>query len=196
MATNETNTRKAGSLQAAEAPPADTPPESLDKVRDILFGSQMRAVDHRLQSLEERLREEHEALRTEFGKQLSELGTDMRKELQALNERLEAERAKRADDLKSLAAEMKDALRALEKRHGKLEEATNMADAVLRDQLLLQAKAASDEVARLGERLTAELQRSHEELASTKADRAALASLLTDMASRLGGTPGNNIPRG
>ena len=41
--------------------------------------------------------------------------------------------------------------------------------------------------AKLGERLTAELGRSHQELKSTKTDRAALAALLTDMAARLAG---------
>jgi hypothetical protein len=67
----------------------------------------------------------------------------------------------------------------------KLEEAANMADAGLRDQLLHQSATAATELARLGERLGAELKRSHAELAAAKADRSTLASLLTDMAGRL-----------
>lgn len=195
MARNDNERRKAGGVQVAD-PPVEAQPESLDKVRDILFGGQMRAVESRLQGLEERLRREQDTLRTDLGKQLGELDSFARHEFQALAERLAAERAKRTEELKSLGAELKEALRALEKRHAKLEDSTSMADAGLRDQLLLQAKAASAEVAKLSERITAELNRSHHELKSTKTDSATLAGLFTDLASRLSTPPGKNGQRG
>lgn len=182
MPKTEPDKRTSGGLQVAElSTPADAQPESLDKVRDILFGSQMRAVDSRLQGLEERLREEHEALRTDFARQVESLDGFIRSEVTALTERLAAESKKRSEDLKALAAEIKEALRALERRHVKLEEAANMADAALRDQLLHQSTTAANEFARVG----AELKRSHQELASAKTDRTALATLLTDMAGQL-----------
>jgi hypothetical protein len=197
MARNDNDKRKSGGVQVADPPAADAQPESLDKVRDILFGGQMRAVESRLQGLEERLRAEHEALRSDFAKQVESLDAFIRSEAQLLGERLAAERGKRTEELKSLAAEIKEALRALEKRHVKLEEATNMADAGLRDQLLLQSQAASSELAKLADRLTAELTRSHHELKSTKTDSAALAGFLSELAARVGGTPpGKNGPRG
>ena len=186
MPKTDSDKRASGGVQLAEpaAAPAEQP-ESLDKVRDILFGSQMRAVDTRLQGLEERLREEHESLRSDFARQVESLDGFIRSEVGTLTERLAAESRKRSDDLKALAAEIKEALRALERRHVKLEEAATMADATLRDQLLQQSTTAASELARLGERLGAELRRSHAELASAKTDRTALASLLTDMAGRL-----------
>jgi len=192
MARTESDKRKSGGLQVAE-PPApspvpDTQPESLDKVRDILFGGQMRAVENRLQGIEERLRQENEVLRADFARQVESLDTFIRSEIQILNERLAAERTKRTEELKSLAAEVKEAIRALEKRHVKLEESANLADAALRDQLLM-----------MGEQLTTELTRSHQALDSSKTDRTALAGLLTDLAARLGGAPasppGKNGPR-
>jgi hypothetical protein len=192
MARTESDKRKSGGLQVAE-PPAPSPvpetqPESLDKVRDILFGGQMRAVESRLQGIEERLRQENEVLRADFARQVESLDTFIRSEVQILNERLAAERTKRTEELKSLAAEVKEAIRALEKRHVKLEESANLADAALRDQLLM-----------MGEQLTTELTRSHQALDSAKTDRTALAGLLTDMAARLGAAPasppGKNGPR-
>jgi len=192
MARTESDKRKSGGVQVAE-PPApstvpDVQPESLDKVRDILFGGQMRAVESRLQGIEERLRQENEVLRADFARQVESLDTFIRSEVQILNERLAAERTKRTEELKSLAAEVKEAIRALEKRHVKLEESANLADAALRDQLLM-----------MGEQLTTELTRSHQALDSAKTDRTALAGLLTDMAARLGGAsaspPGKNGPR-
>jgi hypothetical protein len=203
MARNDSDKRKAGGLDVAESPMAEAPPESLDKVRDILFGSQMRAVETRLQGLEERLRREHEAIKTDFSKQVESLDGFIRSEVQIVTERLGAERTKRTEELKALAAEIKEAIRALEKRHVKLEEATNMADAGLRDQLLMQSKSAATELAKLGERLAAELARSHQELKSTKTDRAALSSLFSELATRVSGgpapgaapAPGKNGPR-
>lgn len=191
MARNENDKRKSGGTQVAEPPADEAQPESLDKVRDILFGSQMRAVETRLQGMEERLRGEHEALRSDFARQVESLDAFIRSEGQSLGERLAAERAKRTEEIKALAAEIKETIRALEKRHVKLEEAANLADASLRDQLLLQSKAAASELARLGERLTAELNRSHEELKSTKTDRAALSSLFADLAAKVAGKNGH-----
>ncbi|HVL16976.1 MAG TPA: hypothetical protein VM387_03225, partial [Gemmatimonadales bacterium] len=96
MARTESDKRKSGGLQVAE-PPAPSPvpdvqPESLDKVRDILFGGQMRAVESRLQGIEERLRQENEVLRADFARQVESLDTFIRSEVQILNERLAAER--------------------------------------------------------------------------------------------------------
>src|SRR5262245_47900030 len=133
MPRNDHDKRRSSGVQVADAPPAapaaatEPQPESLDKVRDILFGGQMRAVDSRLQGLEERLRSDHEALRADFVKQVESLDAFIRSEVQLLGERLASERAKRTEELKSLAAEIKDTIRALEKRHIKLEEATNLA---------------------------------------------------------------------
>jgi DNA repair exonuclease SbcCD ATPase subunit len=192
MARTESDKRKSGGLQVAEpsapSPASDPQPESLDKVRDILFGGQMRAVENRLQGIEERFRQEHESLRSDFARQVESLDGFIRSEVQTLNERLAAERVKRAEELKVLSAEIKEAIRALEKRHVKLEESANLADAALRDQLLM-----------MGEQLTSELSRSHQALDSAKTDRTALAGLLTDIAARLSGAPasapGKNGPR-
>jgi hypothetical protein len=197
MARNSGERGKSGGVEVADPPVAEAQPESLDKVRDILFGGQMRAVESRLHGLEERLRSEHDAMRSEFAKQVESLDGFIRSEVQLLGERLAAERTKRTEELKSLAAEIKEALRGLEKRHVQLEEATNMADAGLRDQLLLQSNAASIELTKLGERLAAELKRSHDELESTKTDSAALAGFLSELAARVrGASPGKNGPRG
>lgn len=173
--------------QHANGKPAEPPPESLDKVRDILFGGQMRAVESRLQGLESRLLRGQEALRAEFTKQLAALDAALQKEAQSLGERLGSERAKRTDELKALGAELKDALRSLEKRHVKLEELSGTADADLREGILQQGKAVSAEIARLSERLSSELTRSVQELKAEKASLAALASLFSDMSSRLSG---------
>ena len=118
-------------------------------------------------------------MRADFKRQVESLDALIRSEVQGLIERLSAERTRRTEELNALAAELKDTIRALERRHVKLEEDANQADAALRDAL----------------------SRSHQELNFTKTDSTMLAALLNDLATRLGGVPesaagtGKNGPR-
>lgn len=163
-------------------------PESIDQVRDLLFGGQMRMVDARLQSLDDRMAHETAAMRAEFERQITELDGSIKKELARHAERLAAERTKRVDDLKALSAELRESLRSLEKRHQGLEEAAGLADAELRDHLLKQGASFSGELARTGERLSTELDRITTALQTDKLDSSALITGLTELAGRLGGS--------
>lgn len=189
-------------LLPATAPPADIRaadlPESLDKVRDILFGGQMRAVDGRLQALEERLLHEQAQMFAAHGSQVASLEANLKRELQSLTEQLSLERVKRGEELKALAADLRDALRGLEKRHVKLEEMGGAADAELRDSILEQSRVVSAQIERLSQRVTSDLSREVSGLRHDKADVASLVGIFSDMAGRLGGAldDGARTPRG
>lgn len=140
--------------KAANGPTTDPPAESIDQVRDLLFGGQMRMVDARLQGLEQRMQNENAAVRAELDRQVATLDDSIRKELARHAERLASERTKRGEDLKALGADLKEALKGLERRHQSLEETAGLADAELRDHLLKQSAAFSGELARTAERLS------------------------------------------
>lgn len=177
----------APTARPADLPPNDAAPESLDKVRDILFGGQMRAVESRLQGLEERIMREQSAMRTDFAKQLADVDASAKRDAQTLGERLVAERTKRTEELKALSAEIKEILRSLEKRHVKLEELTGLADAEIRDQILQQSRAITAEIERLSQRVTTDLNREVASLRNDKTDVSAIVSVFNDMATRLAG---------
>ncbi len=188
-----------GAKGANGAAPDDAAnPESLDQVRDILFGGQMRVVDSRLRGLEERIHEEQVAMKAEFIRQLADLDESTRKGFASQTEKLAAERAKRIDDLKAMGSELKEALKNLERRHLKLEEVAGQADAELRDQLLKQGAALSAELARVADRFAADLDRRASALQDQKLDTAVMATALTEMAARLtgNGRPAKSAPRG
>jgi hypothetical protein len=182
----------------ANGTPPDPPPESIDQVRDLLFGGQMRMVDSRIQGLDDRLLHETSALRVEFERQLGDLDGSIKKELARHAERLASERTKRVEDLKALNTELREALKALERRHQSLEETAGLADAELRDHLVKNAASFSSELARTSERITGELQRITTQLQSEKLDSAAIAAGLTDLAAKLTGsqTSGKKSARG
>lgn len=180
------NAAKKGSA-ASNGPAPDASPESLDQVRDILFGGQMRMVDSRLQGLESRLQQEQAALRTEFSRAIGDLDDAMKKGLAQLNDKLASERAKRVEDLKALVSDMRESLKNVDRRHQGLEEATAQADAELRDHLVKQGTALSADLARTADRLTNQVESIAARLQAEKLDTAALASGLTDLAQRLTG---------
>lgn len=180
------NAAKKGSA-ASNGPAPDASPESLDQVRDILFGGQMRMVDSRLQGLESRLQQEQTALRTEFSRAIGDLDDAMKKGLAQLNDKLASERAKRVEDLKALVSDMRESLKNVDRRHQGLEEATAQADAELRDHLVKQGTALSADLARTADRLTNQVESIAARLQAEKLDTAALASGLTDLAQRLTG---------
>ena len=183
MAKNATQPQKKSGNGAAAQPA----PESIEQVRDLLFGGQMRMVDARIQSLDERLAHETSAMRSEFERQITELDNAMKKELARHAERLIAERTKRVDDLKALSAELRDSLRSLEKRHTSLEEAAGLADADLRDHLLKQGATFTSDLARTSEKLSTELDRITTQLQADKLDSSSLVAGLTELAGKLGG---------
>ncbi|KPJ94045.1 MAG: hypothetical protein AMS18_04490, partial [Gemmatimonas sp. SG8_17] len=159
--------------------------ESLEKVRDILFGGQMRAVDARLASLEERFQRELAAFRVDTQKQLGDTESYVKKEIAALGERLAGERAKRAEDGKALSAELKETLSTFEKRVTNLDDATSKADAELRTAVLEYSKSTSSQINQLSSDLSSELQRAVLELRGEKLDTATLIQLFSDVALHL-----------
>ncbi len=175
----------AGTSPGTNGPAPESAPESLDQVRDILFGGQMRMVDARLQGLEERIQLEQASLRSEFRREIAEIDGTMKKGIIQLNENLAVERSKRADDLRALTIDMKELMKSLERRHHALEEAASLADAELRDHLYRQSATQAAELAKTADRLSQQLDRVTTRLQSEKLDTTALASGLSELVSRL-----------
>ncbi len=174
------STRKKTSRGDGPAAAGETP-ESLDRVRDILFGGHMRAVESRMARIEERLLREQASLHTEVDKQIRSLEASVQKDLGGLVEALKAERVKRAEDLKALTQHTARGLKSVDKRLGKLDEAAGAADADLRSQLLEHTQTVATELTGLSDRLD----RVVAELRAEKADLASLVGLFSDMAVRL-----------
>lgn len=154
----------------------------------------MRMVDARIQSLDERLNQESSSLRAEFDRRISDLDGTIRNELVQHAGRLDSERAKRVEELKALGTELRELLKNLDDRHRTFSQAAGQADAELRDHLMTQSATFAAELAKTGERLTADLDRITTGLRAEKLDVAALVAGLTDLAGRLGGAPSPGKP--
>lgn len=162
---------------------------NVDKIRDILFGTQMRDYDRRFASLEERLLRESAELRDDLNKRLLATEQFMRGELDSITANLSSE----ARDRMQATREMMDALSHLNRDlSDRLAEHANHSaheQRELRLALNEQQRALSEEIERRHQTLTAELRRESYELRTAKADRSALAAMFAELAERLGSSP-------
>ena len=175
----------------AEAPNAATEdadesrPGNVDKIRDILFGSQMRDYEKKFSRLEERLLKETSDLREDMKRRFASLEAFIKSEVDALAERAKAEQGERADADKELARELKDANKSWEKKAGQIEDQSAKAQRELRQHILEEAKRLTEDLEEKHAAVTKSLERESQDLRGMLTDRLALADLFTEVALRL-----------
>lgn len=158
---------------------------NIDKIREILFGVQMRGYEKRFSRLEERMLKESTDLRDETRKRFDALEAFVKSEFEALTERLQTEQRTRDESIQSLSRELQGADQALEKKLTQFDEQTTRGLRDLRQQILDQSKNMSEEIRQKHAELVALVERETAELGHAKTDRASLASLFTEVALRL-----------
>jgi hypothetical protein len=170
---------------AAPDATTDSSPGNIDKIRDILFGSNMRDYEQRFSRLEEALKKESSELRDTTRRHLESLEAFVHKELAALEVRLNAERDERSESHSRLATDLSAAASSILKKVGELENHEAQAKREIRNDLLQQSKELTDAIRNKGEEVVALLERRSQELQHSKTDRAALAGLFNEVALRL-----------
>jgi hypothetical protein len=116
---------------------------NIDKIRDIIFGNQMRDYEKRFVRLEERLLKDSIELREEVKRRLAQLESHGIKELETLADRLKNEQAERAGAHQELTREVRELGKASDKKIAQLDEQAINGARDLRQQLLDQAKQLS-----------------------------------------------------
>ena len=167
---------------------------NLDKVRDLIFGGQMRDYERKFARLEERLAKETADLRDEVRKRLVALETYMKTEVESLSERLRLEQDGRTSADKDLGRELRDTSQQLDQRLSQLDDFVARGQRDLRQQLHVQQQELGDDIRSRVEDVLVRLAHEAQELRSDKTDRKALAALLTEMAMRLSGEVGAPSP--
>jgi uncharacterized protein YaaN involved in tellurite resistance len=172
---------------AAQPAPAGELSESgnIDKIREILFGTQSREFEKRLLRFEERLTRESSELRDEIRRRFETIEAYTRKETELLGEQLRREQAERGENLGGLSRELSDLGRALERKIAQVDELMTGSCRELRQQILDQAKSSAEEIRQKHETLSAVLDHQVQELRHEKTDRSALAELFTELSLRL-----------
>jgi hypothetical protein len=149
---------------------------NLDKVRDLLFGAQIRDMEKHFARLEERFQKDLTELKEETRGRFASLEGFLHKEIESLTDQLKAEQGTRQQAVQTLTQELTEAQREL------------------RQHILDQSRTLRDEFWVRYRELSEVTDHGIQELRAEKTDRATLAVLLTELAMRLGNEyllPGN-----
>src|ERR1700723_1126663 len=158
---------------------------NVDKIRDILFGSQMRDYEKRFMRLEDTVTKAIETLREDMTKRFDTLSNYMKEEVDSLSQRVKAEKSERSDGMKEVSREIKDGAKVIEKKLSQLEEQMSDGHGELRSKLLEHSKSMAAEIDKLRAAPTAALNREVDVLRDEKTDRAGLADLFNEFSLRL-----------
>ena len=160
---------------------------NIDKIRDILFGSQSRDFERRFSRMEERMAGEVSDMREDIRKKLDTLEEYIKSEVKSLTERLSSEQNSRADAVKNLSDDLKDLSHNFDKKVTAINEQSAKSESEFRQQLMAQSKNLSEEIHKKHNDALNSLDREAGKIRDEKTDRTALAELLTEMAMRLTG---------
>lgn len=158
---------------------------NLDKIRDILFGSQMRVYEKRFNSIEERLLKEISNLRNEIRNRCDSIENYIKKEVELLSDRIKAEQDTRVESVKEISQELKDTGKSFEHRMSQMDDLLNKTSRDLRQQILDQSKNLSDEIRQKNEECLTLLEQRIQEFRADKVDRLTLSEFFTQMAMNL-----------
>lgn len=158
---------------------------NIDKIRDILFGSQARDFDRRFSRLEDRLVKEMSEMRDDTRKKLDALEDYIKSEVKSLTERLVKEQNERHDAAKELSSDLKELSHGFDRKITQINEQSAKSESEIRQQILTQSKNLSEEIQKRHNEALDNLERESSEIREDKADRTAIANIFTEMAMRL-----------
>ena len=156
----------------------------VDRIRDILFGSQMRDYDERFQRLDQRLTREAMEARAEVQTRLEALENFFKGEVESMTTRFNTEQSERGNALE-IARNLAIMVNALESKISVIGEETGRELHALREQLSEQSKALSAEINEKHNQIKAGLDREAEQIRGTMIGREPLAEILSEVAHRL-----------
>jgi hypothetical protein len=174
-----------------EAPPPPTPPAeesgagNIDRIRDILFGSNMREYDARFARLEQTLQKESAEVRDTTRRTIERLEAYVRLELESLNSRFRTERDERGTALHQVSRDIKELGESVSRRIAEVDDRAAGSHHELREELLRHGREIAGHIEAKHQEATALLEQRFHELRKDKTDRAALASLFSEVALRL-----------
>ncbi len=158
---------------------------NVDKIRDILFGTQMRDYESRFARLEETLIKETVEIRETSRRRFEQLESFIHKEFETVQAKFKSERDDRTDVASQQSRELKELADTLSRRIRDLDDRGTTVERDLRNGMLQQARDLTEEIRARHEELATLLERRVHELRDGKTDRATLASLFTEVALRL-----------
>lgn len=168
---------------------SEASPESLEKVREILFGNQVRTFDRQIEQVADRLSSDLAASRQESQQRYDALERFVKEELSRLDKKLTSELKSLTRDTNKIEESLGKSLTrvqgGVEKKIESVKEKIDSNDRRVREHILDEVNSLHEAVGRQHEELSRAIHSAVSDLASDKASRTNLALLFNEMAVRL-----------
>ena len=181
----EKPSHKPNAVETAVAETAEASGASVEKIREILFGSQIKNYEARFARLEEALARETAEIKDTMRRRLDSLEAFFKSETESLAARLKSERDEREETLNTIGRELKATAAQLSKKILDLDNKAAQDRSASRQELMAESRKLLDEIRQRHESLSGLLENRVQELRHAKTDRSALAALFVELAVRL-----------
>lgn len=181
----EKSATKPVAVEGAIAETAEASGASVEKIREILFGSQIKNYEARFSRLEETLSRETAEIKDTMRRRLDSLEAFFKKETESLAGRLKAERDEREQVLNEISRELKTSSAQLSKKIMDLDNKASEDRSSARQELMAESRKILEEIRQRNDSISALLETRVRELQHAKTDRSTLAALFVEMAVHL-----------
>src|SRR5215467_4512746 len=154
----------------------------VDKIRDLLFGSQMQDYDRRFSMLEERFLQRFREVESETSRNLSSLELSAKQQMESLAAQLREEKDLRTDADKDIERTEREHNETVEKRLRATSEQLSRLERDQADRLAQEVQSLREEIKRKNEDIQRTIEKMFAELSNVKTDRNLLAGLFVEVA--------------
>ena len=158
---------------------------NVDKIRDILFGGQMRDYDQRFAELEKSLGQTIDRLGRDLEKRIERLDNYARREIDKLTEQVKTEKKDRVAESKRGAGDLQNLTDQVESWFAEVDDQLAVEAKELRTSIHEQHEALSQLISETRDQLNESIAAESRSLTDAKLAREDLAGLLSEVALRL-----------
>ena len=159
--------------------------DNVDKIRDILFGNQMRDFDRKFNQLEERIASDLTNLRKENSLQIESLQTFIESEIEILASKLSSEEKTRIDEMDDMDAGLKKNVKQIDKKIADAGKSLDTHSREMNQKMLKQSQDFNIEMNSQFEQTRKRMDDYKRELTASKVDKSILAEMLNSLALQI-----------
>ncbi len=172
---NESNTQKQSDIA------------NVDKIREILFGNQMKDFEQKFNHLQEQLNKKLNLIKEDSSMRFNSLENFVKSEFESLNQRLDGEQKMRISELNESSEKLEKSIKLVSNNSAELERHSNDKSRELRQLLLEQSKELFEKMNQKQINDNEMINKFRDEMNIGKVDRSALSTLFTELALQLSG---------
>ena len=159
--------------------------DNVDKIRDILFGNQMRDFDRKFNQLEKRIASDLGNLRKENSLQIESLQTFIEGEIEILSSKLSTEETTRIDQMDELDETLKKNVKQIDKKITDLGNSMETQTREINQKLLKQSQDFNAEMNNQFDLVRKRMDDHQQELSIGKVDKSILAEMFNSLAVQI-----------